>query len=57
MLKLNLIHSSAVVIVKLVLDEQHVAFLNACVVKSSRLCGVLCDVVVCRAGVTGNCVA
>ena len=57
MLKLNLIHSFAVVIVELIFDEQHVAFLNACVVKSGRLCGVLCDVVVCRAGVTGDCVA
>ena len=32
MLKLNLIHSFAVVIVELVLDELHVAFLNARVV-------------------------
>ena len=54
MLKLNLIHSFAVVTVELVLEEQHVAFLNACVVKSGRLSGFLCDIVICRAGVTGS---
>ena len=51
MLKLNLIHSFAVVTVKLVLNKLHVAFLNARVVKSSSLCGILRDIIICRVGV------